>query len=99
MHATRTSQALMMDAISQAAVDRTVRSMSAVDEGALIDLHRVAGIIRSRLGLIAVVSELILVAIAIASLLAEPRHLAQAPFSNVRGFDTVIQVHNVIPTH
>src|SRR3546814_19210981 len=78
MHATRNSQALMMDARSQAAVDRTVRSMSAVAEGALIDLYRVAGIIRRRLGLIAVVSALILVAIAIAYLLAAPRYVAQA---------------------
>src|SRR3546814_15515255 len=72
--------------------------MSAVDEGALIDLHRVAGIIRRRLGLIAVVSALILVATAIAYLLAETRYVAQARVAMERGSEQVLTVEQVMPS-
>lgn len=88
----------MMDARTQSTLDRPVRAVGPVDEGALIDLHRIGGIIRRRLGVILIVSAIMLAITAAAYLLTEPRYIAQARVALERGAEQVIKVDQVTPS-
>lgn len=90
-------RARMMDARTQGPIDRPVRSPSAVDEGALIDLHHIAGIIRRRIWVILGVSAIMLIATAAAYLMAEPRYVATARVALERSREQVLQVQQVVP--
>ena len=86
-----------MDARTHGPMERPKREPAPVDEGALIDIHRIAGIIRRRLGIILAVSAVMLIATTIAYLLTEPRYLASARVALERGGEQVLQVEQVVP--
>lgn len=88
----------MMDARTQTAIDRPVRAIAPVDEGALIDLHRIGGIIRRRMGVILTISAIMLAITAAAYFLTEPRYVAQARVALERGAEQVIKVDQVVPS-
>lgn len=88
----------MMDARTQTALERPIRTVSAVDEGALIDINKIFGVIRRRLGVILTVSAIILIATAAAYFLTEPRYLAQARVALERGGEQVVKVDQVMPS-
>lgn len=90
-------RAVMMDARTQTPIDRPGRSPAPVDEGALIDLRHLAGVIRRRLGVILAVSAIMLVATALAYLLTEPRYTASARVALERKGEQVLQVQQVVP--
>lgn len=87
----------MMDVRTHGPMERPKREPAPVDEGALIDIHRIAGIIRRRLGIILAVSAVMLIATAIAYLVTEPRYLASARVALERGGEQVLQVEQVVP--
>lgn len=90
-------RARMMDARTHGPIDRPARPPSPVDEGALIDLHHIAGIIRRRIWVILSVSAIMLIATAAAYLLAEPRYLATGRVALERSREQVLQVQQVVP--
>ncbi|MCI4592658.1 polysaccharide biosynthesis tyrosine autokinase [Sphingobium sp. BYY-5] len=87
-----------MDARAQAALERRQFSTDAVDEGALIDVHRIGGIVRRRLPLIGVISVVLLILAGVGYFLAEPRYEATARIALERGSEQVINVDQVVPS-
>lgn len=87
-----------MDAWARPALERPQPSTGGVDEGALVDLHRIGRIIRRRLPLIAAISLLFLALATAAYLLAEPRYVATARVALERGSEQVIKVDEVVPS-
>lgn len=86
-----------MDAWTRPALEGPRPSAGAVDEGALVDLHRIGRIIRRRLPLICAISALFLALAAVAYFLAEPRYVATARVALERGSEQVIKVDEVVP--